>query len=131
MRLSLIDFLNNSLVYSGRMIIEGLFSHIPGFSKFGLNGKVITDYRLPASYYYSVWLRHLVMLHKNGWKSIPSSVAELGPGQSIGTGIAALLSGASSYYALDVVKFASAAANIEISTCSQIIENISSARRSK
>ena len=115
MRLSLINLLQgNNLIYMGRMIFEGLLSYIPGFSEFGLNGKVITDYRLPASYYYSVWLRHLVMLYKNGMKSIPSSIAELGPGQSLGTGIAALLSGASSYYALDVVKFASTAANIEM-----------------
>ncbi|MFC1864122.1 methyltransferase domain-containing protein, partial [Thermodesulfobacteriota bacterium] len=75
---------------------------------------VITDYNLPARYYYSVWMRHLVMAHKNGLRVLPDSVAELGPGQSVGIGIAALLSGASSYYALDIVEFASDDNNIKI-----------------
>lgn len=36
---------------------------------------------------------------------VPSIVAELGPGDSIGIGIAALLSGAEKYYAFDLVRY--------------------------
>lgn len=54
------------------------------------------------------------MAHKNGFKIPPDSVAELGPGQSIGIGIAALLCGSSSYYAFDAVEFASEENNIKI-----------------
>jgi SAM-dependent methyltransferase len=41
-------------------------------------------------------------------------VAELGPGDSIGTGLAALLTGADKYYALDVVEYANMQANLNI-----------------
>lgn len=94
-------------LHTYKMIIEGLLSWLPGLGNIGLKGKVITDYTLPARYYYSVWLRHLVMGQKNGLIGIPACVAELGPGQSLGIGISALLSGASSYYALDRIPFAS------------------------
>ena len=51
---------------------------------------------------YAVWLRHLVHAHKFGFNQINSVVAELGPGESIGIGLAALLTGSRKYYALDV-----------------------------
>lgn len=54
-------------------------------------------------YCYSVWLRHMVKAHANGLKSRPQAVAELGPGDSLGIGCAALLCGAEKYYALDTV----------------------------
>lgn len=55
-----------------------------------------------SRYCYSVWLRHLVHAHKFGFNHINSTVAELGPGESIGIGLAALLTGSRKYYALDV-----------------------------
>lgn len=55
-----------------------------------------------SRYCYSVWLRHLVHAHKFGFNPINSVVAELGPGESIGIGLAALLTGSRKYYALDV-----------------------------
>jgi len=42
------------------------------------------------------------------------AVAELGPGDSIGIGLAALLSGAREYYALDVVDYGDAARNMTV-----------------
>jgi SAM-dependent methyltransferase len=45
---------------------------------------------------------------------LPKVVAELGPGDSLGTGIAALLSGVEVYYGLDLVKFASITRNLSI-----------------
>src|SRR5689334_3926898 len=47
-----------------------------------------------ARYCYSVWLRHLSMAARLGLNTDPKDVAELGPGHSIGVGLAALLSGA-------------------------------------
>ena len=57
-------------------------------------------------YCYSVWLRHLVRLSSVGFKIEGAAVGELGPGDSIGVGLAALLSGASRYVGLDLVPFA-------------------------
>jgi len=56
-----------------------------------------------AAYCYSVWLRHLTRARDNGLNYRPEVVAELGPGDSLGIGCAALLCGAEKYFALDVV----------------------------
>jgi len=63
-------------------------------------------------YCYSVWLRHLVLLDKYGFRVSGTSIGELGPGDSIGIGVAALLSGAAQYVGLDIVPF-SATANLQ------------------
>lgn len=60
-----------------------------------------------AEYCYSVWMRHLIKARRNGMNEIPKVVAELGPGDSIGIGLSALLSGAEKYYALDILKYGS------------------------
>jgi hypothetical protein len=65
-----------------------------------------------ARYCYSVWLRHLVTLKSSGFDIKGSQIGELGPGDSIGIGLAALLSGAAGYVGLDIVPF-SAKANLE------------------
>ena len=65
-------------------------------------------------YCYWVWLRHWRLLSENGLPGVPTVVAELGPGDSLGAGIAALLTGARSYYALDVVKYADTATNLRV-----------------
>jgi SAM-dependent methyltransferase len=67
-----------------------------------------------ARYCYSVWLRHLVLAAESGKNTGPKSVAELGPGDSIGVGLAALLSGAERYFALDVVAHANPERNLKI-----------------
>jgi hypothetical protein len=54
------------------------------------------------------------MAERAGLTTQPEVVAELGPGDSIGIGLAALLSGSEKYYALDLVKFAAAHRNIAI-----------------
>jgi hypothetical protein len=58
-----------------------------------------------SRYCYSVWLRHLTTLSRYGFRISGSRIGELGPGDSIGIGIAALLSGASHYVGLDIVPF--------------------------
>jgi hypothetical protein len=82
-------------------IVKGLIKHIPGAHEF-LHKK--TGGSIQSRYCYTVWMRHLAnwSLFKDG---IPEVVAELGPGDSLGTGLAALLSGCKHLYALDVVKY--------------------------
>ncbi len=58
-----------------------------------------------ALYCYGVWMRHLVLSYKANSCRIPKTVAELGPGMSIGCGLAALLCGAERYIGLDVVEY--------------------------
>jgi len=92
-------------------IIKGILTYVPGLynPKRGSTGGTNS-----ARYCYSVWLRHLILAHQNGLCIQPRVVAELGPGDSLGTGLAALLSGAEKYYALDVVEYADSAANLDI-----------------
>jgi SAM-dependent methyltransferase len=59
-------------------------------------------------------MRHLVMAAQSGFSMPPHVVAELGPGDSLGTGLAALLSGARRYYAFDVVPYARTETNVGI-----------------
>jgi SAM-dependent methyltransferase len=67
-----------------------------------------------ARYCYSVWLRHLVYLHRAGFRGIPDTVAELGPGDSLGVGLAALLTGSRRYYACDVERVAAGPWNLTL-----------------
>jgi hypothetical protein len=55
-----------------------------------------------ARYCYAVWLRHLVLAMEFGMTKIPDSVMEIGPGMTIGSGLAALLSGSSHYSAVEI-----------------------------
>jgi hypothetical protein len=66
-----------------------------------------------SRYCYAAWLRHLILLNKYK-KGVPAAVAELGPGDSLGTGIAALLSGSEKYIGLDVFTYGNAAHNVKI-----------------
>ena len=88
-----------------RPALVGLSTFIPGLN--GLRARVRgTGGSGSARYCYSVWLRHAVLLARFGARLHGASVAELGPGDSLGTGLASLLTGASRYTALDVVKYA-------------------------
>jgi SAM-dependent methyltransferase len=59
-----------------------------------------------ARYCYAVWMRHLVLACRAAGAPVPIRVAELGPGDSVGVGLAALLSGAEHYLAFDAVAHA-------------------------
>jgi SAM-dependent methyltransferase len=67
-----------------------------------------------AQYCYSVYLRHLVIADQHGLATDPRTVVELGPGDSIGIGLMALLTGAEQYYAVDAVSHASNKTNLVI-----------------
>lgn len=98
-------------------LIVGLITYIPGYSRIPILSRASftnTEGTDSAAYCYSVWLRHLVMAYKNGFPAIPETIAELGPGDSLGIGLAALLSGVNHYYALDVVRYADLGRNLAI-----------------
>jgi SAM-dependent methyltransferase len=67
-----------------------------------------------APYCYSVWMGHLCRLEKAGLKEIPQSLAEFGPGDSLGTGLCAMLSGVDRYYAFDIVAYANPEKNLAV-----------------
>jgi hypothetical protein len=93
---------------------RGLATYVPGIGS--LHGRVTrTGGTDSARYCYSVWLRHLVLSHQNGeCTQAPFRVAELGPGDSIGIGLAALLCGADRYYGLDALPLANLSRNLGV-----------------
>ena len=96
-----------------KYLSKGIIKSIPGIEYLYKFHKATggTD---KARYCYSVWLRHLVLAHEHGYTSIPKKIAELGPGDSLGIGLSALISGADHYWALDAVKFTNVERNLEI-----------------
>ena len=103
-----------------RKILGGFKSYVPG--GVSIHGTGGTD---SARYCYTVWLRHLSILYQNGFSKMFNTIAELGPGDSIGTGLAGLLSGSEKYYALDVIEYTDIKKNISIfqKTFSTITQN--------
>lgn len=93
-------------------VIKGLATCIPGLYR--LTARRRTGGTSNARYCYSVWLRHLIHAARNHLPTQPIVVAELGPGDSIGIGLAALLSGAERYHALDVVAYADLTHNLAV-----------------
>jgi hypothetical protein len=65
-----------------------------------------------ARYCYSIWLRHLILASRGGLPTTPRVVAELGPGDSLGVGLAALLTGSAEYYAMDSVAYSNVERNL-------------------
>ena len=94
-----------------RPVLGGLASYVPGINRLRTVPTGGTD---SARYCYSVWLRHLVLAAEHGAAARPRIVAELGPGDSVGIGLCALLTGAERYLGLDVVRYASLERNQRI-----------------
>lgn len=90
------------MILKAKALLSGLATWLPGYDVARTTGG--TD---SARYCYSVWLRHLVLASASGRLSagVPRVVAELGPGDSLGIGVAALLSGAERYFALDLLPY--------------------------
>lgn len=92
-------------------LIKGMLTFIPGVvallpDRPGHTGS--------GAYCYNVWMKHMTMLHAHGLPAVPDTVAELGPGESLGVGLAALLSGANRYVGLDVSPYINTAMNLRI-----------------
>lgn len=92
-------------------VIKGIATHVP-FLYQATRGT--TGGSISARYCYAVWMRHLVHMHAARTNDDPQTVAELGPGDSLGIGIAAMLTGAANLVALDVVHYANLARNHEV-----------------
>lgn len=93
--------------------MRGLLSYAPGF-EWWVSTREGGGGTQSAKYCYGVWLRHLILASQSGLSTPPQVVAELGPGESIGIGLAALLCGARAYYALDLIGYANARKNLEV-----------------
>jgi len=93
-------------------VTKGLLTYVPGLYR--LVSKRQTGGTDSARYCYSVWLRHICALQKCGFSTRPEVVAELGPGDSLGIGLAALLGGIEKYYAFDLVQYAYAERNTQV-----------------
>lgn len=83
-------------------ILVGLSTYLPPVHR--ALSRMARDPRKDAAYCYGVWLRHLTLLWRDGLEEMPTTLAELGPGDSLGVGLAALLSGVDRYLALDVIR---------------------------
>ncbi len=99
-------------------LYKGIGTFIPGIKiirskldKHSLNG---VDVKKIARYCYSVWMRHISIAKENNLHIYPEKVAELGPGISLGTGLASLLSGSKKYFAFDIVKHTGIKINLKI-----------------
>lgn len=68
-----------------------------------------------SRYCYTFLLRHLYYLNMNyGVNKLPDSILEIGPGDSIGSGILALLMGVNNYAAIDAVEHSNNERNLRI-----------------
>jgi hypothetical protein len=95
-----------------RLVMGGLKSYLPlPSANYTGTGGTST-----GAYCYTVWLRHLILTtrHLGGVAPPISTVVELGPGDSIGLGLAALLTGADRYIGLDVLAHASIETNLRV-----------------
>jgi SAM-dependent methyltransferase len=94
-----------------RSIVKGLVTRVP-FGERLANGAA--GAAVDSKYFYSVWLRHLVatshLVPDLRW----DVVGELGPGDGLGLGLCALLSGARRYIGLDRLSFALKADNLRL-----------------
>jgi predicted RNA methylase len=90
-----------------RLILGGLKSYLP----VRLSAYTGTGGTTTGAYCYSVWMRHLSIIDRHVRPFHSDVVVELGPGDSIGLGLAALLAGAERYYGLDVLEHASVQTN--------------------
>jgi SAM-dependent methyltransferase len=92
-------------------LLKGIATHVPGLysAERGATGGSIDP-----RYCYTVWMRHLTLANARAQLGIPRVVAELGPGDSLGVGLCALLSGVDRFLAFDVVRYANAATNRDV-----------------
>jgi SAM-dependent methyltransferase len=90
-----------------RILVGGIVSSL-GWNPSGTGGTS------SARYCYSVFLRHRIIAARFGLAKSPEVVVELGPGDSLGIGLMALLTGSLHYVGCDAVKHASSERNVAI-----------------
>jgi SAM-dependent methyltransferase len=89
-------------------LVKGALSYVPAVNLWRARRRA-TGGSSSSRYCYAVWLRHLVLVSRYGFRVAGSTICELGPGDTIGTGLAALLAGARRYIALDAVPYSAKA----------------------
>lgn len=92
-------------------LVTGCASRVPGLRKLTARQTGGTN---SARYCYAVWLRHLHRMNEAGLPTHFETMLELGPGDSLGIGFAALLSAADRYVGLDIVRYANPARDLAI-----------------
>lgn len=94
-----------------RRLATGIATYLPG-------GLRLADARTggtgSARYCYTTWLRHLCKAGDRGVAPVPESLAELGPGDSLGLGLAAILCGTRAYLGFDVRAYAEPERNLRV-----------------
>jgi hypothetical protein len=101
------------LLFNAATFIPGV-AQLPPVQRVFKRHSIGTHGTIEARYCYSVWLRHLARAAENGLDENPRAAAELGPGDSIGIGIASVLTGVERYFAFDVVAHANTPRNLAI-----------------
>ena len=108
-------------MYTTKRLIFNAATFVPGITALPVVKRKLAKRSLgtgggaqSARYCYSVWLRHLLHANANHLNVDPKHVAELGPGLSLGIGLAAILSGVERYYAFDVVAHQHAERNLAV-----------------
>ena len=99
------------MVMHTRRLAMGIASYVPGALRLA---NVRTGGTDSARYCYAVWMRHLCKATGRRDSPVPNSLAELGPGDSLGFGLAAILSGTETYLAFDVVPYANPEQNLRV-----------------
>jgi hypothetical protein len=94
-----------------RRLAMGIATYVPGVLRLANARTGGTD---SARYCYTTWLHHLCKAGDRGVAPVPDSLAELGPGDSLGFGLAALLSGTNTYLGFDVVAYADSERNLRV-----------------
>ena len=94
-----------------KVLAKGLASYFPGTNSLFCSSSGGTT---SARYCYSVWMRHLLKAFESGFNVPVNSIAELGPGDSLGIGFCAVLTGTNHYWAFDIKQHAHNERNILI-----------------
>lgn len=85
-------------------LLYGVATFLPGvYRHFSMPPLSVEEMSMDG---YSKWLHHLAAVVEGGHCATLKVVAEIGPGPGFSAGLAALVSGCTTYYALDVVEHA-------------------------
>jgi SAM-dependent methyltransferase len=91
-------------LWKARHLAKGVLTYVPALRRWR-SRRALTGGTDSSRYCYTIWLRHLAALHRQGFSIAGANIGELGPGDSIGVGLAALLSGGESYVGLDAIPY--------------------------
>lgn len=94
-----------------RSVVKGAATFVPGLRQLANSA---AGSAVGPRYFYSVWMRHLVRVNQACGPFRFDVVAELGPGDALGLGLCALLSGARRYLGLDRVAFTTKKENLSL-----------------